>query len=42
LFDTGAIHYTTVKMEYYKQLALENLDEATTMGASTNRLRLFL
>jgi geranylgeranyl pyrophosphate synthase len=42
LFDTGAVHYTTVKMEYYKQLALENLDEATTMGANTSRLRLFL
>jgi geranylgeranyl pyrophosphate synthase len=42
LFETGAIHFATVKMEYYKQLALENLDEATTTGANTSKLRLFL
>jgi geranylgeranyl pyrophosphate synthase len=42
LFNTGAIHYTMVKMEYFKQLALESLDQATALGANTNKLRIFL
>jgi geranylgeranyl diphosphate synthase, type I len=42
LFDTGAIHFTMVRMEYFKQLALENLNEATTSGASTGKLKIFL
>jgi geranylgeranyl pyrophosphate synthase len=42
LFRTGAIHYTTIKMELYKQLALDNLSEIERYGASVERLKLFL
>jgi geranylgeranyl diphosphate synthase, type I len=42
LFITGAIHYTMVRMEYFKQLALENLNEATMSGASTGKLKIYL
>lgn len=42
LFRTGAIHYATVKMEFYKQLAAEALAEAAGAGASVERLKLFL
>jgi geranylgeranyl pyrophosphate synthase len=42
LFRTGAIHYTTVKMEFYKQLALDNLSEIERYGASVERLKSFL
>jgi geranylgeranyl pyrophosphate synthase len=42
LFRTGAIHYTTIKMEFYKQLALDNLSEIERYGASVERLKSFL
>ena len=42
LFRTGAIHYATVKMEFYKQLASGALSEAAGAGASVERLKLFL
>lgn len=42
LFRTGAIHYATIKMEFYKQLALDILSEAEEAGASVERLKLFL
>jgi geranylgeranyl pyrophosphate synthase len=42
LFRTGAIHYTTIKMEFYKQLALDTLSKAEGAGASIERLKLFL
>ena len=42
LFRAGAIHYATVKMEFYKQLAAGALSEAARSGASVERLRLFL
>jgi geranylgeranyl pyrophosphate synthase len=42
LFRTGAIHYTTIKMEFYKQRALDILSKAEAAGASVERLKLFL
>jgi geranylgeranyl pyrophosphate synthase len=42
LFRTGAIHYATIKMEFYKQRALDILSEAEGAGASVERLKLFL
>jgi geranylgeranyl pyrophosphate synthase len=42
LFRTGAIHYTTIKMEFYKQLALDNLSEIERYGTSVERLKSFL
>ena len=42
LLHCGAIHYTTIKMEFYKQRALDNLSEAERAGASVERLKLFL
>jgi len=42
LFRCGAIHYATIKMELYKQLALDILSEAEEAGASVERLKLFL
>jgi len=42
LFRTGAIHYATIKMEWYKQQALDILSEAERGGASVERLKLFL
>ncbi|MFA5315898.1 MAG: polyprenyl synthetase family protein [Dehalococcoidales bacterium] len=42
LFRTGAIHYATVKMEFYRQRALDNLSEAEVAGANMERLKLFL
>ena len=42
LFRTGAIHYATVKMELYKQRALDILAEAERAGVSVERLKLFL
>ena len=42
LFRCGAIHYATVKMELYKQRALDTLSEAKSVGASVERLKLFL
>jgi geranylgeranyl diphosphate synthase type I len=42
LFRTGAIHYTTIKMEYYKQQALDILSEAEAAGVRVERLKHFL
>jgi octaprenyl-diphosphate synthase len=42
LFCSGAIHYTTIKMEYYKQRALDILIEVEKAGTSAERLKLFL
>lgn len=42
LFRTGAIHYAMVKLELYKQLALEALQEAEIRGYHVERLKLFL
>jgi len=42
LFRTGAVHYTTVKMEHYRQQALNNLSEAEKAGASVERLKQLL
>lgn len=42
LFRSGAIYYSTVKMEFYKQRALDILSEAEGAGASVERLKLFL
>ena len=42
LFRTGAIHYAMVKIEFYKQRALDILSEVERAGASVERLKLFL
>lgn len=42
LFRCGAIYYATIKMEFYKQLALDSLSEAERMGPCVKRLKLFL
>ncbi|MBA7696762.1 Heptaprenyl diphosphate synthase component 2 [subsurface metagenome] len=42
LFSSGAIHFATVKMESYKQRALDTLSKAERAGASIERLKLFL
>ncbi|MGD9116878.1 MAG: polyprenyl synthetase family protein [Dehalococcoidia bacterium] len=42
LFRTGAIHFATVKMESYKQLAQDNLSEIERHGASVERLKSLL
>jgi len=42
LFRTGAIHYAMIKMESYKQRALDTLSKAKGAGASIERLKLFL
>ncbi len=42
LFRSGAIHYATIKMEFYKQRALDILSKAETAGVSVERLKLFL
>lgn len=42
LFRTGAIHYAMIKMEFYKQQALDILSEIERAGANVKRLRLFL
>jgi geranylgeranyl diphosphate synthase type I len=42
LFRIGAIHYATVKMELYKQRALDILSEAERVGVNVERLKLLL
>ena len=42
LFRTGAIHYATVKMEFYKQRARDILAKAERAGVSVERLKPFL
>ncbi len=42
LFRVGAVHYATVKMQLYKERALDILSEAVGVGVSVERLKLFL
>jgi len=42
LFRVGAIHYATIKMEFYRQRALDSLSEAESTGADVERLKLFV
>ena len=39
LFRTGAIHYAMIKMEFYKQRALDILSKAERAGANVERLK---
>ena len=42
LFRIGGVHYAMIKMQFYKQLALDSLSKAERVGASVERLKLFL
>ena len=42
LFDTGAVYYTTLKQEFYRQKAIDALSEITGAGVNTERIKLFL
>ncbi len=42
LFSTGAMHYSTLKLEYYKQKAIDALAQASSLGVSINNLGIFL
>lgn len=42
LFRTGAVNYAAVKLEFYKQEAVDFLSEAESAGVSVERLKLFL
>ena len=42
LFRTGAINYTAIKLEFYKQMALDALSQIESEGAKLERLKLFL
>jgi geranylgeranyl pyrophosphate synthase len=42
LFRTGAIHYAMIKMELYKQRALDTLSKVERAGANIEHLKLFL
>lgn len=42
LYNTGAVHYATIKAELYKQDALDALNSAEEMGANVERLQIFL
>lgn len=42
LFRTGAIHYSTIKMEFYKQQALDVLSKLVDEDINVERLKLFL
>jgi geranylgeranyl pyrophosphate synthase len=42
LFHTGAIHYTTLKMDLYKLKALDVLSDIKEDGANVDRLKLLL
>jgi octaprenyl-diphosphate synthase len=42
LFNCGAIHYATVKMELFKQLAGDILSGIESGGINTKRIKLFL
>ena len=41
LFSSGAIHYATIRIELYKQRALDTLSKAERAGARVERLKLF-
>ena len=42
LFCSGAIHYAMIKMETYKQHALDILNELENTGSNVEKLRMFL
>jgi geranylgeranyl pyrophosphate synthase len=42
LFESGAIHYAMIRMEIYKQRALNILNRLENTGTNVERLRLFL
>jgi len=42
LFRTGGIHYAVVKMELYRQKAMDILSDITKLGIVVERLKLFL
>jgi geranylgeranyl pyrophosphate synthase len=42
LFSTGAMHYATVKMEYYKQRASDILSNLKMAGVNVERLGVFM
>lgn len=42
LVHSGALHYATIKMELYRQRAMDSLAEAERAGARVERLKLFL
>lgn len=42
LFNSGAVHYSMIKMETYKQHALDILDELENTGYDVKKLKLFL
>ena len=42
LFTAGAIQYALIRMEYYKRIALDCLDELEELGVNVGRLRPFL
>jgi octaprenyl-diphosphate synthase len=42
LFQSGAIYYASIKMELYKQKALDLLNEVEKAHIDTDRLKLFL
>jgi geranylgeranyl pyrophosphate synthase len=41
LFNSGAINYAMIKVELFKQLALDNLSEVENAGAKVGELKLF-
>lgn len=42
LFSTGAIQYATIKMEYYKQQAIDNITEIGHYGVKVDQLKSLL
>ncbi len=42
LFHSGAIHYATIKVELFKQMALDSLSEVAKTGVDVDKLMLFL
>jgi geranylgeranyl pyrophosphate synthase len=42
LFHSGAIHYAMIKVEFFKQKALDSLSKASKLGANIEKLKLFL
>lgn len=42
LYKTGAVHYASVKTEYYRDLALDSLAAAEKLGYKVERLHVFL
>jgi hypothetical protein len=42
LSNSGAIHYTAIKMESYRLLASKAVAKAENYGINTDKLRIFL